>query len=124
MYLEPHFGTEDERDEALRGYRTVARRMRERYPSLKCFELVLGDISYRKERDEVKNLVYMFFLTDVLWRLPSSITKITLKTIHVSLVALRIELYEDEDRSEDGLGDENALEEEDVLTIRYRTSRC
>lgn len=119
MYLEPHFGTEDERDEALWGYRTVARRMRERYPSLKSFELVLGDISYREERDEVKNLVYMFFLDDILWRLPSTIMKITLKATQVSLVALRDELYEDEDGSEDGLDDEDALEEEDVLAIRY-----
>lgn len=29
-------------------------------------------------------------------------------------------MYEDEDKSEDGLDDEDALEEEDVLTIRYR----
>lgn len=85
MYIEPHFDTEDERDEALRGYRTVVRRMRERYPSLKSFELVLGDISYREERDEVKTLVYMFFLDDILlWRLPSTMTKITLKATQVS----------------------------------------
>lgn len=97
IYLRPHFSTEDERDEALSDYREVAQHMRVYYPSLRSFELVLGHIHYSGGIDDVKALIDVNILDDILWRLPTTITKITLKIAQLQLLSRQDGFYEDGD---------------------------
>lgn len=88
---------EHERDEALSDYREVAQHMRVYYPSLRSFKLVLGHIHYSGGIDDVKALIDVNILDDILWRLPNTITKITLKIGQLQLLSQQGGFYEDGD---------------------------
>lgn len=91
FYLEPFFHTEHGRDEVLSDYRQVAQHIREHYPCLKSFELVLGDTRYF-----VRRLIDVNIFDDIIWRLPSTITKITLKLAQLRLASSQGDFHHDD----------------------------
>lgn len=92
FYLEPFFHTEYGRYEVLLDYREMAQHMQERFPCLKSFELVLGHPKYF-----VTRLVDVSIFDNILWRLPSTITKITLKIAQLRLASSQGGLHHDKD---------------------------
>lgn len=90
FYLEPFSHTEHGRDEILSDYREVAQHMRERYPFLKSFELGLGDT-----RCFVRRLIDVNIFDDIIWRLPTTIAKITLKLAQLRLASSQGDFHHD-----------------------------